>query len=94
MTKWNYPDTIKNIKESLHLFLLGDLSIDKLQSSLHQAEQQIDSYEESWLRSLFFDAENRIEEIRFTFSEDDQVKPMMSVAELCLSKIYNHENQN
>ena len=69
MNKWLYPNTIAAAKAKLNEFLLGNIFIEDLQTSLYQAEQNIAAYEERWLRNLFFSTENKIEEINYTISD-------------------------
>ena len=93
MKNWIYPETVNRVKDNINNFLIGDLSVKSLQFALYQAEQEINSHEEKWLRDLFFDVENKIEEILYTFSEFEQGKLIKDIAEMCLHEIYNYENQ-
>ena len=91
MNKWLYPKTIDRVKTVLNEFLLGNISIDNLQTSLYQAEQDIIAYEERWLRNLFFNVENKIEEINYTVSELHKYDSICNVARNCLEEIQRFE---
>ncbi len=70
MNKWLYPETVDAIERACMLFLDGELSKEKLQTILYEAEDKIVAYEESWLRSLLCNTENRIEEITYMQPEE------------------------
>lgn len=91
MNKWIYPNVIASVKSALNEFLLGNMSIDDLQISLYQAEQDIFAYEERWLRNLFFRVENKIEEINYTVSELHKHELICNVVKNCLEEINNFE---
>ena len=91
MNKWLYPNTIAAAKAKLNEFLLGNISIEDLQTSLYQAEQNIAAYEERWLRNLFFSTENKIEEINYTVSDLYKYELICNEIKNCLEKIENFE---
>ena len=89
MNKWLYPNTIAAAKAKLNEFLLGNISIEDLQTSLYQAEQNIAAYEERWLRNLFFSTENKIEEINYTVSDLYKHELICNEIKNCLEEIEN-----
>lgn len=91
MNKWLYPKTIDRVKTILNEFLLGNISIDNLQTFLYQEEQDIVTYEERWLRNLFFNAENKIEEINYTVSDLHKYDSICNVVRNCLEEIQSFE---
>lgn len=67
-----YPEAVQRVQQACAEFLAGTANIEQAQAALHAAEQTIVGLEEKWLRALFFAAENKLEEIRFTVSDDRQ----------------------
>src|SRR5690606_10685209 len=53
-------------------FLAQRIDIAQTQAALRQSEQTIVALEESGLRALLFEAENQLEEIRFTVPDAQQ----------------------
>jgi len=69
-----YPEAVQRVKQACIDFLAGTASIEQTQAALHAAEQVIVGLDEKWLRALLFEAENKLEEIRFTVSDDRQAE--------------------
>ncbi|WP_132141922.1 hypothetical protein [Luteibacter rhizovicinus] len=72
MKHWLYPKTIESVKRACALYLAGELEIGGLQSCLYLAENDVVAHEERWLRAVFSDCSNKIEEICYTESTDRQ----------------------
>lgn len=84
MTNWIYPEAVKRAEEACVAFLADRLDAKGLQAALYQSEQEIEAIEEKWLRSLLFDAENKLEEITYTVSSDKRKTAMLEVVERLL----------
>lgn len=67
---WIYPNIMRDLKKNCEYFLKGNLSVEEIQAYVYIAEQQIVALEERWLRNMLFNAENKIEEYRFTVDEE------------------------
>ncbi|MCD0505058.1 hypothetical protein [Bordetella petrii] len=67
-----YPEAVQRVKQACIDFLAGTASIEHTQATLHAAEQTIVALDEKWLRALLFEAENKLEEIRFTVPDEQQ----------------------
>lgn len=69
---WLYPLAVQRVEQGCQRFLSGQSDIETLQAVLRDAEREIVALDEKWLRSALFEAENQLEEIRFTTSDDAQ----------------------
>lgn len=72
MNTWLYPDAVARVEQACNAFLSHEATIEQLQSALRQSEQEIVALDEKWLRALLFEAENKLEEILYTVSSDQQ----------------------
>lgn len=82
-----YPEAVQGVKQVCIDFLAGKANIAQAQAALHAAEQIIVGLDEKWLRALLFQAENRLEEIRFTVSDDQQAEAAAEVVRHVLHAI-------
>lgn len=89
MNDWIYPDAILRVESACALFLAGKLEVKNLQAALYQAEQEIEALEEKWLRSMLSEAENRLEEVVYTVSSDQQGEALAGIVRELVSKIHN-----
>ncbi|MBV7485430.1 hypothetical protein [Bordetella sp. BOR01] len=74
MNTWLYPESVQRVEQACHAFLSRQSSIEQVQAALLQSEQEIVALDEKWLRSALFEAENKLEEIKFTVSDDKQAE--------------------
>src|SRR3546814_9414592 len=72
MANWLYPEVVQRVKQACIDFLAGTASIEQSQAALHEAEQEIVGLDETWLRTMLFEAENQLETIRFTVPDNQQ----------------------
>lgn len=79
MKNWLYPEAVKRVENSCNLFLSGELQVTSLQADLYQSEQEILAIDEKWLRSLLFEAENKLEEITYMVPSGEQKEAMREV---------------
>ena len=93
MSNWIYPDAIKRIERACAAFLAEQIDVKGLQAALYQSEQEIEAVEEKWLRSLLFDAENKLEEITYTVSSGQRKVAMLTVVEKLLSDLQSNRGR-
>lgn len=84
MAKWLYPEAVQRAQQACIDFLAQRIDIAQAQAALHQSEQEVVALEEKWLRTLLFEAENQLEEIRFTVPDDGQFRACAVVAQRVL----------
>jgi len=87
MNDWIYPEVINHLKESCIDFLDEKITIHDIQAEIFNAENQVVAHEEKWLRTIFFDAENEIERLRYTTNEDQLVGSIKPIVQDVLNKI-------
>lgn len=71
-SNWLYPEAVQDARQACIDFLAQRTDIAQTQAALRQSEQTIVALEESGLRALLFEAENQLEEIRFTVPDAQQ----------------------
>ncbi|WP_026640778.1 hypothetical protein [Bordetella petrii] len=71
-SNWLYPEAVQDARQACIDFLAQRADIAQTQAALRQSEQTIVALEESGLRALLFEAENQLEEIRFTVPDKRQ----------------------
>ena len=81
MNNWLYPNAVSRVEKACTLFLSGKLEVTDLQAVLYQAEQEIEAIEEKWLRSLLFEAENRLEETIHMVSCDQRSEALAGIVQ-------------
>ena len=87
MNTWLYPEAVQRVEQACHAFLSRQSGIEQVQAALLQSEQEIVALDEKWLRSVLFDAENKLEEIQFTVSDDKQAEAADEVVRHVLQAI-------
>ncbi|NDL64356.1 hypothetical protein [Acerihabitans arboris] len=87
MTKWIYPEVIERLKESCINFLDEKTTVQNIQTEIFSAESQVVAFEEKWLRTALFNAENEIELLCFTVNEDELVVSIKPIVQDILDKI-------
>jgi len=92
MSDWLYPEAVQRVEKACTFFLLGQLNVEDLQTALYQSEQEIEAFEEKWLRSLLFEAENKLEEIIYMVSSGQQKEVMVAIVHKLLSDIHNRKD--
>lgn len=88
---WLYPQVVKQVRDSASQLLNSEIMAQDFQKILLNAENQIEALEEKWLRALFFDIENGIEEILYTVSESEQREKLCKLVDGMLRIIVNYE---
>jgi len=71
---WRYPEAVQRVEQTCVAFLAHDATIEQVQAALRQSEQEIVALDEKWLRALLCDAENKLEEILHTVSDDQRAR--------------------
>jgi len=89
MSNWIYPEAVARVESACDSFLSGQLDAKGLQAALYQLEQEMEASEERWLRSLLSDAENKLEEMTYMVSSDQQKAVMQAVVQQLLNQIHN-----
>lgn len=87
MNTWLYPEAVQRVEQACASFLSQEATIEQVQAALRQSEQEIVALDEKWLRSLLFDAENKLEEILYTVSDDQQTQAANEVMRHILHSI-------
>lgn len=88
MTNWVNPGAVERVERACASFLKEQMDVKSLQAVLYQSEQEIEAVEEKWLRSLLFDAENKLEEITYTVSSDGRKAAMSAVVQQLLNDMH------
>jgi hypothetical protein len=63
------------------------ITIQDIQEEIFSAENQVVALEEKWLHTIFFDAENQIELLRYATNEDILVDAIKPIIQHVLNKI-------
>ncbi|MBI3563456.1 MAG: hypothetical protein HY080_17265 [Gammaproteobacteria bacterium] len=93
MTNWIYPDAVERVEKACGFFLKEQIDAKTLQAALYQSEQEIEAVEEKWLRSLLFDAENKLEEITYTVSSDKRKAAMFGIVQQLLNDMHSGKDR-
>ncbi|WP_213993552.1 hypothetical protein [Sodalis sp. dw_96] len=87
MSDWIYPEVINHLKKSCNDFLDEKITIQNIQEEILSAENQVVALEEKWLRTILFDAENKIELLNYTINENELVSSIKPIVQHVLNKI-------